>query len=49
MATADLTRPAAVRHPADPQRPAGPMALAVGLGAVYLIWGSTYLLSLIHI
>ncbi|MBC9004143.1 EamA family transporter, partial [Micromonospora aurantiaca (nom. illeg.)] len=43
MATADLTRPAAVRHPADPQRPAGPMALAVGLGAVYLIWGSTYL------
>ncbi|MFD4205386.1 EamA family transporter [Micromonospora tulbaghiae] len=43
MATADLTRPAAVRQPADPQRPAGPMALAVGLGAVYLIWGSTYL------
>ncbi|MCO1613427.1 EamA family transporter [Micromonospora tulbaghiae] len=43
MATADLTRPAAVRHPADPPRPAGPMALAAGLGAVYLIWGSTYL------
>ena len=43
MANADLTRPAAVRHPADPPRPAGPMALAVGLGAVYLIWGSTYL------
>ncbi|MEU4437947.1 EamA family transporter [Micromonospora chalcea] len=43
MDTADLTRPAAARHPADPPRPAGPMALAVGLGAVYLIWGSTYL------
>ncbi|PPA61125.1 EamA family transporter [Micromonospora chalcea] len=43
MDTADLTRPAAARHLADPPRPAGPMALAVGLGAVYLIWGSTYL------
>ncbi|MFG3680149.1 EamA family transporter [Micromonospora chalcea] len=43
MDTADLTRPAAARHPADPPRAAGPMALAVGLGAVYLIWGSTYL------
>ena len=43
MATADLTRPAAVRHPrADP--PASPAhGPGRGLGAVYLIWGSTYL------
>ena len=43
MDTADLTRPAAAPPPAAPPRPPRPLAQAGGRGAVYLIWGSTYL------
>ncbi|OKI56377.1 EamA family transporter [Micromonospora sp. CB01531] len=43
MDTADLSRVATARPVAASPRPAGPVALGVGLGAIYLLWGSTYL------
>ncbi|MBO4205670.1 EamA family transporter [Micromonospora echinofusca] len=43
MDTADLSRATGPMPDVAAPRPAGPVALAVGLGAVYLLWGSTYL------